>query len=330
MKALVLIGGFGTRLRPITYRVPKQLIPVAGKPLLYHVFDMLPAEIDEVVLATGHMADAIERHVRSHPLPVPVRTVTEREPLGTGGGLKNASAGLSDPFLLMNSDTVSGIDVGAMIQAHRAHRAFGTMYLTEVADTRPYGVASLEADDRIERFVEKPAPEDAPSHWINAGLTVWDRAVLDTIPGGRAVSLEREILPGLLPRGIYGFRGTAFWEDAGTPARMLNAQRLLFDAGRGRRSAVPDGASVRGAVAVGTGVRAAGARIGPYVTVGEGVRIGPGASVENSILMDGAVIGADATLAGVIVGPVTTVSAAATLRDAVVCDGATASGPSGT
>ena len=172
-----------------------------------------------------------------------MQTVAEAEPLGTGGGMKNAGAGISDPFILLNSDVISQIDLTALLAAHRRRSAFGTMYLAEVEDTRPYGVAALGEDDRIERFIEKPEPAESPSHWINAGIAVWDRAVLDAIPSGRPVSFEREIVPGVLERGVFGYLDRGFWEDAGSPERLLRAQRLLFDAGRAAPSEPPRGRS---------------------------------------------------------------------------------------
>ncbi|MCI4357746.1 MAG: NDP-sugar synthase [Thermoplasmata archaeon] len=309
MKALVLIGGFGTRLRPITYEVPKQLIPIAGKPLLYHCLDLLPKEVDGAAFATGYKADAIERFVRANPLGFPVETIAEADPLGSGGGMKNAGGGMSDPFLLMNSDVISDIDVTALVAAHRRRSAFGTMYLTEVEDTRPYGVAGLERDDRIDRFVEKPEPAESPSRWINAGISIWKRAVLDAIPAGRPVSFEREILPGLLDRGVYGFRGRGFWEDAGTPERLLRAQRLLFEAGRAPPSAVPPGTRSSRYVSFGARDRVAGATLGPYVTLGEDVTVEPEAHIEDSILMEGSVVGRGARVVASILGPRTVVGA---------------------
>ncbi len=268
MKALVLIGGFGTRLRPVTYTVPKQLIPLAGKPLLYHCFDELPKEVDSVVLATGYRAEEIAGYVEAHPTRFAVRTVPEATPLGTGGGMKNAGEGMSDPFILMNSDVVSDIDPAELLAVHRRRAAFGTMYLAEVEDTRPYGVAALGKDDRIERFVEKPEPDASPSHWINAGIGVWSSAALDAIPPGRPVSFEREIVPGLLERGVYGFKGSGFWEDAGTAERLLRAQRFLFDAGRRSTSSPPTGARADPRIAFGQDVEMTGATVGPYSTIG--------------------------------------------------------------
>ena len=303
MKALVLIGGFGTRLRPVTYTVPKQLIPLAGKPMLYHVFDLLPRDLEEVALATGYKADLIDAYTRAHPPPWPVRTVPEAEPLGTGGGMKNAGAGMSDPFILLNSDVITSADLGALEATHRARGGVGTMGLVEVEDVRPYGVAALGPDDRIERFVEKPEPKDAPSHWINAGFAVWSNAVLDRIPAGRAVSFEREIVPGLLADGVFGYRHTGFWDDAGTPERILNAQRLLFDAGRGGKGGVPKGALGSGPVAAMDGARASGASFGKYVTLGPHVTVEAGAHIENAILMDGVSVGAEATVLASVLGP---------------------------
>lgn len=320
MKALVLIGGFGTRLRPVTYTVPKQLIPIAGKPMLYHVLDLLPDDLEEAVLATGYKSEEIARYVAAHPPAFPVRCVPEAEPLGTGGGMKNAGDGMSDPFLQMNSDVIAAIDVKAVLAAHAAKGGVGTMTLAHVDDTSPYGVAALDPNDRITQFVEKPKPEAAPSHWINAGLSVWRRSVLAAIPSGRAVSFESEVMPPLLADGIYGFKLGGFWEDAGTPARLLHAQRLLFDAGRGGNGTLPAGALGTGPVAVGTGANARGASFGPYVTLGDEVVIEPGAHVENSVVMAGATIGKEAHVTDSLVGPSARVGAGHRLAGAIVAE----------
>lgn len=303
MKALVLIGGFGTRLRPITYAVPKQLIPVAGKAMLYHVLDLLPPEVDEAVLATGYRADAIEAHVRADPPHLPVTTVKETSPLGTGGGMRNAGDTMTDPFVLLNSDVIAEVDVAGMIAQHRTRKGVGTMSLFEVDDTRPYGVAALGETDRIVRFVEKPEPADAPSHWINAGVAIWNREVLDRIPKGKPVGFETEILPELLSAGVFGYRLHGFWEDAGTPERLLHAQRLLFDAGRGVDVHLPSGSEGSGPVSTGEGSIARGASFGGYVTLGADVRVEPLAHLEDAVVMDGAVIGANAVVAHALVGP---------------------------
>jgi len=327
MKALVLIGGFGTRLRPLTYSVPKQLVPLAGKPMLYHVLDLLPRDVEEVVLATGYKAEAIAEHVRHHPPPWPVRTVPEAEPLGTGGGMKNAGGGMSDPFFLLNSDVIAAADLAALAARHAERGGIGTMALAEVDDPRPYGVAALGADDRIERFVEKPEPKDAPSRWINAGLAVWRRDVLDRIPGTGPVSFEREVVPDLLADGLYGFRLSGYWDDAGTPERLLRSQRLLFDDGRAAHAGRPAGARGSGPASTGARSVARDATIGAYVTLGEGVEIAPGARVEDSVLMDGVSVGRDASVVGSILGPRARVPADAKVAGRVVGADADAGAP---
>ena len=303
MKALVLIGGFGTRLRPVTYHLPKQLIPIAGKPMLYHVLDLLPPEVDEAVFATGYKAEVVEAFVREHPARIKVHSVPESVPLGTGGGMRNAGDDMSDPFLLLNSDVISNIDVAGLLAHHRAMGGVGAMTLHEVDDPRPYGVAALDPTTRITRFVEKPKLEEAPSRWINAGVQVWRREVLERIPRGRPVSFETEVVPGLLPGGVYGFFSRGYWEDAGTPERLLRAQRLLFDGGRGGPGTLPPGSTGRGPVAFGDRIESRGAVFGPYVGVGARVKIGRGAHLENSVIMDDVDIGADAWVHSSLIGP---------------------------
>ncbi|MGI0067481.1 MAG: sugar phosphate nucleotidyltransferase [Thermoplasmata archaeon] len=310
MKALLLIGGLGTRLRPVTEAVPKQLIPIAGKPILYHLFDLLPAGIEEVVLAMGYRAEQVAEYVRAHPPGFPVRSVVESAPLGSGGAMRFAGERISDPFYLLNTDVVAAADLPALEALRVKRSALGVMALASVEDTRPYGVAALDGD-RITRFVEKPPLGDAPSNWINAGISVWRREVLDAIPAERALSFEKEILPGLLDRGIYGHRLVGFWEDAGAPDRVLRAQRFLFDAGRATHPGLPSGAFGSPLVCRGADLVATGAEFGPYVHLGAGVRVASGARVADSVLMDRAEVGAGAVVTGSILGPRTSVPAGA-------------------
>jgi mannose-1-phosphate guanylyltransferase len=322
MKALVLVGGFGTRLRPITYAIPKQLIPIAGKPMLYHLLDLLPPEVDEVVFASGYKADVLEQYLRAHPPPMNWVCIPEATPLGTGGGMKNVGDRMSDPFLTLNSDVIAETRLGDLLAFHAKHGGIGAMTLTQVEDTRPYGVAALGPEDRIEKFVEKPAPEAAPSHWVNAGMTIWRSSVLDVIPTGRPVSWEQEIIPQILPRGIYGFCSPGFWEDAGTPARLLNAQRLLFDGKRGGSGRLPPGTLGRGPVACAPTAEVRGASFGPYVHVGDGVRLEAGAHVENSVVMDHAVIESGASVHDCVIGPKARIRAGRIVRGQVLGEGA--------
>jgi mannose-1-phosphate guanylyltransferase len=177
------------------------------------------------------------------------------------------------------------------------------MALAEVEDPRPYGVAALGEGDRITGFVEKPAPENAPSHWINAGVSVWRREVIERIPADRPSSFEQEVIPFLVDRGLYGFRLSGYWDDAGTPERLLRSQKLLFDAGRGGKGGLPPGAFGNGPVAVMPGATATGASFGKYVTLGPGAVVEAGAHVENSVLMDNVHVEKEATVIGSILGP---------------------------
>jgi mannose-1-phosphate guanylyltransferase len=232
--------------------------------------------------------------------------------------MKNAGDRMSDPFFLLNSDVIADADLAEMSAAHRQSPRLGTMALAEVEDTRPYGVAALGPGDRITAFVEKPEPERAPSHWINAGLAVWGASVLDRIPPGRPVSFEQEVVPGLLADGLYGFRLPGFWDDAGTRERLLRSQRFLFDAGRAPSTDHAAGATLHGQVAVLEGASVAGATLGPYVTIGHGARVERGAHVEDAIVMDGAVVGAGARVLRSIVGPGETVEPGRHVVDALV------------
>ncbi len=318
MKAIALVGGLGTRLRPITYDLPKQLIPLAGRSMLYRALDVLPDDLEEVVLATGYKSEQIAAYVHEHPYRLRIRTVPETQPLGTGGGMRNVADGMSDPFFVINSDIVSEASAAEVLRVHEQRNGIGALLLARVEETQTFGVAALGENDRITQFVEKPAPGEAPSPWINAGISVWRREVLDRIPTGREVSFEREILPGLLDRGVYGARLEGYWQDAGTPERVLYAQRLLFEAGKGVEVHLPTGASGTGPVSVGPGARAVGATFGPLVTLGAGVVVGEEARISNSIVMDGARIDSAATVVGSILGPRAHVGAGHRVADQVV------------
>jgi mannose-1-phosphate guanylyltransferase len=286
--------------------------------MLYHVLDLLPPDVEELVLATGYKSNEIAAYVAAHPPPFPTRCVPEAEPLGTGGAMKNAADGMSDPFIALNSDVIADLPFAKLLDLHREHGGVGTMTLAEVADTRPYGVAALDETSRITKFVEKPEPKEAPSHWINAGVSIWRRAVLETIPPGRPVSFESDVLRLLLPKGVYGYRMRGFWEDAGTPERLLRAQRLLFDAGRGGKGTIPKGSFGQGPLAQGADGNVRGASFGPYVTLGSGVTVEGGAHVENSVVMDGALVGKEASVVASVVGPSARVGAGHRLVRAVV------------
>ena len=238
--AILLAGGYGTRLRPLTYTRPKPLVPLAGRPMLEWVLDRLPAEVDHVVLAVNWLAEALERHVRDHPRGIEVTVVREAEPLGTAGAVKNCEAHLrSDALLVLNGDIVSDMDLAALVRLHRVEEGAGVISLKEVplAEVVQFGVvepapgpgcAEVPEAVRIARFVEKPkSPAEAPSRLINAGAYVLDRKVLDLIPPGRLVSMEKEVFPKLIPQGFWGLPFEGAWIDVGDPDRLRQASRHL-------------------------------------------------------------------------------------------------------
>ncbi|MGB1586984.1 MAG: sugar phosphate nucleotidyltransferase [Thermoplasmatota archaeon] len=232
MDALLLAGGYGTRLRPLTYTRPKPLLPVAGRPMLEWVLDRLPPQVDRVVVAVNWLAEELEAYFEGRTDREYI-VVRESEPLGTAGAVKNCEAHLKgERFFVLNGDIVSNMDLDAMVQQHAATGAVGTIALKEVAqaDVVNFGVVALDEDDsrRIRGFVEKPErPELAPSRLINAGAYLLERSVLDLIPAGQMVSMEKEIFPQLLEPGFYGWAFNELWVDVGDPDRLRAATTAL-------------------------------------------------------------------------------------------------------
>jgi NDP-sugar pyrophosphorylase family protein len=222
--ALILCGGEGTRLRPITYETPKALIPVHGKPLVEHLFDLLKKYgINEVILSVGYMKDKIIREKpRWDRLGMNITFVEEDRPLGTAGPLRLAKDRLTRTFILSNGDELKDINIMDMYEAHRQSRALATIALTTVEDPSQYGVAKLEGN-RIIEFVEKPARGKAPSNLINAGLYILEPEVAEMIPKGTC-SIEKEIFPKIAKSGrLYGFPFSGQWFDTGTLERYERA-----------------------------------------------------------------------------------------------------------
>jgi mannose-1-phosphate guanylyltransferase len=325
MQAVFLAGGLGTRLRPLTTTRPKPLLPLLNRPMLLHLVDRLPDEIDEVVVTVGYMADEIRRFLATEDLGREVSVVEEPKPLGTGGALRNVVDRLDDPVVVFNADVISSLHLAEMLAFHRRKGGAGTLALWEVDDPRAFGVVALGEGSRIRTFVEKPKPEDAPSNLVNAGVYVLRRAGLEAIPSGREVSLERDVFPKLLGRGLYGYRFEGYWADAGTRENYLRAAKILLHhygtsvnvaatihpeadivrpvlVGRdavvhgalGPSACLGDGCVVRGRVANATLFDDVVVETGAVVedsVVGEGCRIGPKATVKMSLLGDGVRVG---------------------------------------
>jgi mannose-1-phosphate guanylyltransferase len=313
VKALILAGGFGTRLRPLTCTRPKLMFPVANRPLLDWVLEQLSRNgVTTVVLAVNYMADLLTRHFGKTKYGMRILYSRETKPLGTGGPIKKAEGLLDngdEPFFVLNGDILSTIDYQALYKAHLDSGAKATIALRDVEDPSRFGVVDLDKSNRILRFVEKPKDEEAPSNLINAGVYVLDRSVLESIPGGREVSIEREVFPVLATRReLSGYRFGSLWVDIGTPNDYIVANKVMLDMiapqnhfERGSR--VSKRAKIIPPVAIARGVRVeADAVIGPYASLGEGTVVRRGSRVENSVLFPNAWIDCSASIRNAIVG----------------------------
>jgi mannose-1-phosphate guanylyltransferase len=320
MQAVILVGGEGTRLRPLTSLTPKPVVPLVDRPFLVYMIEWLQAHgVDDVILSCGFAPTKVRDVLGDGGrLGVRLRYVVEPEPRGTAGALKEAQEYLEDRFLMLNGDVLTDIDLSAQIAQHEATGATGTLALAPVADPSAYGLVRLNADRSVSEFVEKPSADEIDTNLISAGAYVLERRVLDMIAPGRNVSIEREIWPALVGDGLFGYAAQdAYWLDIGTPERYLQG---TFDILEGNvRTRVAERLA-NGLVAIGEGVEATGRIVGPAV-VGDGCRIaagahvgslavlGPGvvvgerAKVERSVVLAGAQIGEGAELTDCILGP---------------------------
>ena len=312
MRAVVLVGGFGTRLRPLTSDLPKQMLPIVDRPMIEHVVGHLAAHgVEEVVLSLGFLPDAVrDAYSDGRCAGIPLHYAVEPEPLDTAGAIRFAAedAGIDEAFLVLNGDVLTDLAVDELIVFHRASGAEATVSLTPVDDPSRYGVVPTDADGRVTGFVEKPPAGAAPCNWINAGTYVFEPSVIDRIEPGRRVSVEREVFPAMADEGVlYGVRSEAYWVDTGTPETYLGVQLDLLDGVRGpARSGVDDaaeihpGATVRRSVIGPGAVVAEGSRVCDSVVMA-GSRIGEGAVVDGSLVGTDATVGRDARVLGLSV-----------------------------
>jgi mannose-1-phosphate guanylyltransferase len=325
--SVILAGGFGTRMRPLTLHRPKPLLPLMNEPMLDRLVRGMPGEVDRVVLAVNYMADAIRAHLGEVDLGVRVEVVEEAEPLGTGGAFRNAlgdSLG-DEAFLGMNGDVVASLDMGEMLRAHDAHGGAGTIALWPVDDPSAFGVVETGADGRIVSFQEKPPRGQERSNLINAGAYVLRADLLGSIEKGKPASIERDVFPRVLDRGLYGHRFGGFWLDAGTPQAYLQAHRELLWRRMPRRPRsleAPRTARVLRPCLFGRGVRlGAGCEVGPYAVLGDGCTVAQGAHVTDSVLLPRASVGARASVVRCILGEGASVVDGGRVEDAIVEDG---------
>ena len=320
--AVILVGGKGTRLRPLTNSIPKPMLPVAGAPFLEHLLARIKeAGMTHVVLGTSFKAEVFEEHFGdgSH-LGLEIEYVVEDEPLGTGGGIRNVLDHLRyDRAMVFNGDVLGGTDLQAVLNTHVEQEADVTLHLLRVSDPRAFGCVPTDADGRVSAFLEKT--EDPPTDQINAGSYVFNRSVIEQIPAGRPVSVEREIFPGLLEAGarVFGHVDQAYWRDMGTPADFVRGSSDLVRgiapspllAGRNGESLVDESSAIAG-----------GALLLGGTVIGRGVEVGGGARVEESVIFDGVQIEAGATVERCVIAAGVRIGARAHLVDCVIGEGA--------
>ena len=340
MQAVILVGGEGTRLRPLTSTVPKPVVPLVDRPFIAYLLEWVARHgVDDVVMSCGFLATAVRNVLGDgSQYGLRLRFIEEPEPRGTAGALKYAEDFLDERFLMLNGDVLTDLDLTAQIAQHDATGAVGTLALVAVADPTAYGLVRLHDDQSVKEFVEKPSADQIDTKLISAGAYVLERAVLDLIPADRNVSIEREVWPQLVGDGLYGFAAeAAYWLDIGTPERYLQG---TFDILEGNVvTAVADRLGP-GYLAVGDRVQAAGrivppalvehdcqiaagAHVGSLVVLGAGVSVGEGTTIERSVVLNGADIGAECVLrdcivaAGVRIGDGTEISGGAVLGEGV-------------
>lgn len=322
MKAILLAGGQGTRLRPLTIHTPKPIVPIFNRPFLYYQIDLLRQvpEIDEVILSLNYQPLRIEEIVGDgRQLGIRLRYLVEPEPLGTAGAIKYAERYLSDSVVVLNGDVLIGIDLAAVIRWHRERRARATIVLTPVENPTAYGLVETESDGRVRRFLEKPNPDEITCDTINAGIYVLEPDTFDRIPKATAWSIERSYFPSLVERNetfvAYIHRG--YWIDIGTPAKYLQVHRDImdgrflappFDAGQGGAvvadgARIEDGAVLEGPCFVDEGTLVkSGARVRPYSVIGRQCTVEEGAMIDGAIVWPNTWIGRHAEVRDAILG----------------------------
>lgn len=331
LPAVVLVGGQGTRLRPLTDRTRKDMLPVVDRPLLAYTFDHLRRHgVDSAMVSCGYMPTQIQDFFGTSYDGMSLEYTVEPEPLGTGGGIGFAARELGQTFFALNGDSLREADLDELVRFHRATGARATILLTPVADPSRYGLVRLAPDGRVLQFLEKPRPDQVDTDLINAGLYVLEPSVLDLIPPDRPVSIEHDVFPRLCAEGsVVGLALPGYWLDVGTPDSYLEAHRDVLE--RTFRSAVGDAlgpdfvyahetalidpaARLVPPVYVGAGARLdAGVRVGSLASIGANAHLASGVVVENAVIGNGAVVGQDTTVTGSIVGEGARIGAGCTI-----------------
>ncbi len=344
MRAVIMAGGQGTRLRPLTSDQPKPMIPVANVPCMEHIVNLLKRHGFERVVATlEYMPEVIRGHFGDgSPWGVEMEYSVEEEPLGTAGSVKYVEGKLGERFVVVSGDAMTDVDLGAVVGFHEERGSEVTLVLKKVDDPSEFGIVILGDDGRVQRFLEKPDEDEVFSYTANTGIYVVEPGVLDEIPSGQEYDWSKELFPKLLDEGrpVYGYvmEDPSYWEDIGNIEQYMDAQRAVLDGevrgvkppGEEKHEGVfvgerveADEEALEAPVALGDGVRISpGARVGPYAILAPGVSVAAGATVVRSTVAEGAKIGEGAQLDGALVGRSCEIGAGAKLgRGCALGDG---------
>ncbi len=307
MEAIILAGGFGTRLSPLTYTRAKSLLPILNEPMVYYLISTLPTKVNRVILAVNYKKDQIQEYFDKNEFGKEIIVNDEPKPLGTGGAVKFAEKHITGPFFVLNSDTICSLNLSKMIEFHKKNQAFCTISLWPVENVSEFGVVDIKEDGNVIKFVEKPKPEDAPSNLINAGAYFLKPEVLDYIQTGRLVSMEKEIFPKIIDDTgkFYGFEFKGFWIDVGRIQSYIDINKILMKN--------KNLSSFKGTNTIISGILT-------NSSIGNNVFIGDNSKVESTIVFDKSHIGKNVELNNCVVGENCKIGDNSQLKNTVVGD----------
>jgi mannose-1-phosphate guanylyltransferase len=321
MQAVILAGGLGTRLRPLTYTTPKPLLPILNEPMVERLINTLPKDVDKVILAVSYMVDKLREHFNETDMDREVILIEEKEPLGTGGALKNVQKHIDSTFFAINGDVVCSLDYNKILDFHKKSGGIGTISMWEVEDPTRYGIIGYDSNNRIEKFHEKPQSHEVFSNWINAGVYVLEPDILDLMDPDKVISIEREIFPPLASQQkLLGFKFFGYWVDAGTPSAYIKTHQVLLAENKSyEKMDLPENVKTNGPILIGKNCSIADkTEMGPYACIGDNVTVLGNTKISNTIILGDSIIGKNNRLNNVIIGYGITVEDDVKLGEGVV------------
>ena len=304
MQAIILAGGYGTRLAPLTYTRAKPMLPLLNKPMIRYLIDALPPST-EIIVAANYKKEQLEDYFQENGINAIVNP--EPKPLGTAGAVKNAARYINGTFLVLNGDIISSLNIRKFIQYHMEKKAKVTISLWPVKNVEQFGVVDIDRNGRIKKFIEKPRRQEAPSNLINAGAYCLDYSILDYIPDGKFTSMEAEIFPKVIEDGLpfYGYSFNGYWIDVGRMSSYIEANKLLLKK-KGLKFVTGENCSIEGRI--------------KESSIGNNCKIGENAEIKGSILYDNVEVGEEAIIENSIIGSNVVVKKGAMIKDTIVGD----------